>query len=84
MDCNASNTKIQSVYLPKPWMRRAQLQQRKKTKKKPHSGKKYMEKLFFPTSETHQKNLRRCLARSKIIGHSQKKTRTQEPQRQRS
>ena len=30
--------------------------------------------LSFPTSETPQKILRRCLARSQNLGHSQKKT----------
>ena len=35
-----------------------------------------MEKSFFPTSETLQKILPRCLERSKIAGHSQKTTNT--------
>ena len=46
----------------------------KKTKKKTHSQKKKSKKSSFPTSETPQNILRRCLARSQNLGHSQKKT----------
>ena len=49
---------------------RARSQPRKKNKKKTHNQEKKKEKSFSPTSETPRQNLRRCLARSKTLGHS--------------
>ena len=54
--------------------RRPRSQQRKKIKKKRPSQQKYFEKSRFLTSEIPHKFLRRCLARSKMIIHSQKMT----------
>ena len=50
---------------------RTRSQQRKKTKKKTQSCQKQTEKSFLPTSETPEKHLRRCLARSSKLGHAQ-------------
>ena len=48
----------------------------KNTKKETHSQEELMETSFFPTSETPKNTLRRCLARSIIVGHTQKTMKT--------
>ena len=52
-------------------MGRVRSRRKCKTKKKTHNQKKTA-KSIFPTSETPTKILRRCLARSQNLGHTQK------------